>query len=371
MSYRIFTLSPGSTSTKLAVFEDDKCVFNANVSHDPEKLQSFARVSDQLPYRLETILQELGNAGIKIDDMDAFSAYSGGLYSTPTGVFPVSEKILSDCTSGRLFEHPAILGSQIVGSFAKQTGKPAFLVNPPDCDELEDVARISGIDGIYRESHVHVLNQVECAIRAAAQLGKKYEDCNMIVCHIGGGLSITAQRHGRLVDANDVLNGDGPMAPNRSGNVPVIPVIKMCYSGKYSQKEMEQKVAKTGGLLGLVGTDSVLEIKNRIDAGDKWAELVYESFCYQLVKYIGSYACVLEGKVDAIVLTGGVSKDKGLVERVERRCGWIAPVISFGGDFEMEALASGAIRVLSGQEQPKEYTGKPVWSGFDALRLGK
>lgn len=368
MSYKIFTLSPGSTSTKLAVFDGNSSVFKANVSHDPEKLKSFARVSDQLPYRIETIMEELDKNGIKLEEMDAFSAYSGGLYSTATGVYPVNDRILDDCSSGRLFEHPAILGSQIVGSFAKKTGKPAFLVNPPDCDELEDVARISGMEGVYRESHVHVLNQVECAIRAAAKLGKRYEECNFVVCHIGGGLSITAQKRGRLVDANDVLNGDGPMAPNRSGNVPVLPVIKMCYSGKYTQKEMEQKVSKTGGLLGLVGTDSVLEIKERIAADDKWAELVYEAFCYQLAKYIGSYACVLEGKVDAIVLTGGVSKDEGLVERVNKRCGWIAPVISFGGDFEMEALASGAIRVLSGQEQPKEYTGKPVWDGFDFKR---
>jgi butyrate kinase len=202
-------------------------------------------------------------------------------------------------------------------------------------------------------------------MRAAAELGKKYEDCNFVVCHVGGGLSITAQKHGKIVDGNDVLNGDGPMAPNRSGYVPLLPIIKMCFSGKYTEKEMKTKVSKTGGLVSLLGTDNMLEIKNRIARGDKWAKLVYENFAYQLAKYIGSYACVLEGKVDAIVMTGGVSNDADFIANVKRLAGWIAPFIVYGGDFEMEALASGAIRALSGEEDTKEYTGKPVWSGFD------
>lgn len=365
MSYKIFTLSPGSTSTKLAVFEDSKMLFKANVQHDPEKLKSFQRVSDQKPYRVETILSELAANHIAIEEMDAFAAYSGGLVSTPGGIFPVNEKILEDCGSGRLMEHPAILGAQIIGDFAQKTGRPAYLVNPPDVDEFDDVARVTGMKGVYRESHVHVLNQKEVAMRAAGELGKKYEDCNFVVCHVGGGLSITAQKRGRIVDGNDVLNGDGPMAPNRSGYVPLLPIIKMCYSGKYTEKEMKTKVSKTGGLVSLLGTDNMLEIKSRIQNGDKWAGLVYENFAYQLAKYIGSYACVLEGKVDAIVMTGGVSNDPDFIANVKKYAGWIAPMIVYGGDFEMEALASGAIRALSGAEQTKEYTGVPVWSGFE------
>jgi butyrate kinase len=232
-------------------------------------------------------------------------------------------------------------------------------------DEFDDVARVCGIKGIYRESHVHVLNQKEVAMRAAAQLGRAYEECSFVVCHVGGGLSITAQKHGRIVDGNDVLNGDGPMAPNRSGYVPLLPVIEMCYSGKYTEKEMKTKVSKTGGLVSLLGTDNMLEIKSRIESGDRWAKLVYENFAYQLAKYIGSYACVLEGQVDAVVMTGGVSNDEEFIANVKRYAGWIAPFIVYGGDFEMEALASGAIRALTGAEQTKEYTGRPVWSGFD------
>lgn len=370
MGYKIFTLSPGSTSTKLAVFDGEKCLFKANVQHDPEKLKTFARVSEQKPYRVETILENLRKAGIRLEDMDGFAAYSGGLVSTPGGIFPINEKILDDCTSGRLMEHPAILGAQIIDAFAKETGKPAYLVNPPDVDEFDDVARITGIKGIYRESHVHVLNQKEVAMRAARELGRKYEECNFVVCHVGGGTSITAQKQGRIVDANDVLNGDGPMAPNRSGYVPLMPVIKMCCSGKYTLDDMKKMVSKTGGLLGLLGTDNMLEIKERISKGDRWAALVYENFAYQLAKYIGSYACVLGGKVDAIVMTGGVSNDPDFISNVKKYAGWIAPFIIYGGDFEMEALASGAIRALSGAETVKEYTGIPVWSGFD-FELGK
>lgn len=362
---KIFTLSPGSTSTKLAVFEDKDIIFKANVSHDPAKLSSFARVSEQKPYRVETILSVLSENGISIEDMDAFAAYSGGLVSTPGGVFPVNEKIIEDCSSGRLMEHPAILGAQIIDDFAKKTGRPAYLVNPPDVDEFEDIARLTGIKGIYRESHVHVLNQKEVAIRAAEQLGKKYEECSFVVCHVGGGLSITAQKNGRIIDGNDVLNGDGPMAPNRSGYVPLLPVIKMCFSGKYTEADMKAMVSKRGGLISLVGTDDMRAIKARIAEGDKWAALVYEQFAYQLAKYIGSYACVLEGRVDAIVLTGGVSNDVDFVENVKKYAGWIAPFIVFGGDFEMEALAAGAIRALTGEEATKEYTGVPVWEKFD------
>ena len=363
--YRIFTLSPGSTSTKFAVFDDDKRLFKVNITHPAEELKAFKRVNDQLPYRLKAIEEELGKQGIPLDSIDAYAAYSGGIVSTPGGIYPVNDKILEDCTSGRLFEHPAILGAQIIHHFAAEYGKPAYLVNPPDCDEFQDLSRISGIKGIYRESHVHFLNQKEVGRRAAVSLGKKYESCNFVVCHVGGGLSITAQDHGKVIDANDVLNGDGPMAPNRSGYVPLIPVIKMCYSGKYTQKEMEAMVSKTGGLLGLLGTDSTLEIEGRIAKGDKWADLVFRAMAYQLAKYIGSYACVLKGKVDGIVLTGGVSNDKNFVDFITEYTSWIAPIIVLAGDFEMEALAAGLIRALTGEEQTKEYTGIPVWSGFD------
>ena len=363
--YRILTLSPGSTSTKCAVFEDDKMVFKTNVEHDGKVLATFATVNDQLDYRKETILEQLRQNGFSISDMDAFSAYSGGLEPMEGGIYPVNDKILDDARNGRSVRHPAVLGSQLVHAFSVETGKPAFLVNPPDVDEFQDLARVTGIPGVYRECRVHVLNQKEVGMRYAKEIGKPYEECNLVVAHVGGGLSVTAQKHGRIVDSNDVLNGDGPMAPNRSGSVPAVPIIKMCYSQKYTQQEMVDMISKKGGLLGHLGTDSALEIKDRIARGDKYAKLIYDAMAYQLAKFIGSYAVVLGGKVDGILLTGGISKDPYFVEEVRSQVEWIAPVKSFGGDFEMEALASGAIRALSGQEATKEYTGVPVWSGFN------
>lgn len=364
MSYRVFTLSPGSTSTKLAVFEDGRQVFKANVSHDPEVLKTFAQVSDQLDYRYETILSQLVEAGVSLEGVDAFAAYSGGLESMEGGIYPVNDVLLLHSREGRTVKHPAILGAQLIDLLAKQYGGMALLVNPPDVDEFEDLARLTGIKGLYRESRVHVLNQKEVAMRYAAELGKKYEECNFVVAHVGGGLSVTAHRKGRMVDGNDVLNGDGPMAPNRSGSVPVVPIIRMCFSGEYTEAEMVQKISKTGGLVSHLGTDSTMEISKRIENGDAYAKLVYDGMAYQLAKFIGSYAVVLKGEVDGIILTGGVSNDEYFVNFVKDMCGWIAPVKAYGGDFEMEALATGAARVLSGEEATKEYTGKPVWNGF-------
>ncbi|MDK2808421.1 MAG: butyrate kinase [Clostridiales bacterium] len=363
-SYKICTLSPGSTSTKLAVFENETRIFKANVAHDPEKLKEYKEISDQLPYRLETIQSELNHAGISLSDMDAFAAYSGGLESMEGGIYPVNEMILKHSKEGRTVKHPAILGAQLIHIFSEEFKAPAYLVNPPDVDEFEDLARVTGIKGLYRESRVHVLNQKEVAMRYAKELGKKYEDCNFVVAHVGGGLSITAQCKGKIIDGNDVLNGDGPMAPNRSGSVPAVPIIKMCFSGEFTEKEMVAKISKTGGLLGHLGTDSAMEIERRIKDGDAYATLIYDAMAYQLAKAIGSYAVVLKGKVDGIILTGGVSNDKYFVEHVTEYCGFLAPVKVYGGDFEMEALAAGAIRALSGEEETKEYTGIPAWSGF-------
>ncbi len=364
MPYRIFTLSPGSTSTKCAVFEDDKCLFKENISHEPEILKEFPTVNSQRPFRVGVVMAVLHSHGFQLRDMDAFAAYSGGLVSTPGGIFPVNQKMLVDAMSGKVADHPAVLGSQIIGEFSTALGKPAYVIDPPDVDEFDDIARISGIKGIYRESHVHVLNQKEVARRMASELGKRYEDCNFVVCHVGGGLSIAAHKHGRMVDANDVVNGDGPMAPNRSGYVPLMPLVKMCYSGDNTFDDMKALVSKTGGLKSLVGTDDNIALKKLRDEGDGWASLVYDAFAYNLAKYIGSYACVLEGKVDAIIMTGGVSNDEELIAAIEKYCGWIAPVKAYGGDFEMEALAAGAIRALKGEEELLEYTGEPVFSGF-------
>jgi len=250
MSHRILTLSPGSTSTKVAVFDADgkgepTVVLKVNVRHDPAELAAFEYAADQLDYRVKTITDALDEAGLSLADMDAFSGYCGGMGPTKGGIFEITQTVC-DHTLTCGMNHPAILGAPILHSFSQKTGKPAFAVNQPDTDELADVARITGYPGVYRKSHVHCLNQKEVAIRFAHELGIAYDEGNFIVAHVGGGLSVAAHDHGRMVDANDVLEGSGPFAPNRSGDVPLRPVVEMCYAGT-DKREVVSVIGKTGG----------------------------------------------------------------------------------------------------------------------------
>lgn len=363
-SYKVFAINPGSTSTKIAMFEGDKEVFSKNVSHDAEKLKEFKEISDQFDYRKETILKELAEAGQTLEGVDAFSARGGGLVNIEGGVYQVGEKLLEHARVGYTVKHPATLGAQLADAFAKEYGGVAFVVNPPDVDEFTDVARVTGLKGVYRESRIHALNQKEIGIRYAAKLGKKYEDLNLIICHIGGGISVTAHNHGKMVDSNDIANGDGPMAPTRCGQLPVKDVVTMCFSGKYTEKEMREKITKTGGLVDHLGTSDAREVTEMIKNGNQYAKLIYDAMIYEIGKTAGSMAAVLCGKVDGIIFTGGISHDKYVVEKLTEMLSFIAPITVMAGEFEMEALAAGAIRVLSGKEEAKTYTGIPVWNGF-------
>lgn len=363
--YKVFAINPGSTSTKIAMFEGDKEVFSQNISHDAEKLKEFKEISDQFDYRKETILKELAEAGQTLEGVDAFSARGGGLVNIEGGVYQVGEKLLEHARVGYTVKHPASLGAQLADAFAKEYGGVAFVVNPPDVDEFTDVARVTGLKGIYRESRIHALNQKEIGIRYAAKLGKKYEDLNLIICHIGGGISVTAHNHGKMVDSNDIANGDGPMAPTRCGQLPVKDVVTMCFSGKYTEKEMREKITKTGGLVDHLGTSDAREVTEMIKNGNQYAKLIYDAMIYEIGKTAGSMAAVLCGKVDGIIFTGGISHDKYVVEKLTEMLGFIAPITVMAGEFEMEALAAGAIRVLSGKEEAKIYTGIPVWNGFN------
>lgn len=362
-NFKILTLSPGSTSTKVAVFEGSEATFRLNVTHPREELSAFARAADQFEYRKKTIVDALTAHGVALSDLDAFAGYCGAMGPTVGGIFAIDQTVCDHVLNAGV-NHPAILGAPLLFAFSQETGKPAFAVNQPDTDELDNVARITGMPGVYRKSHVHCLNQKECAIRAAAELGTTYDKGNFIVAHIGGGLSVAAHRAGAMVDTNDVLEGSGPFAPNRSGDVPAKPLVKMAFSGSTKQ-ELDALIGKTGGLVGLLGTDDAREIEARIDAGDAWAAVVFEAMAYQVAKAIGSFAATLAGKVGAIVLTGGVSHSKRFVSWITERIGWIAPVKVYAGDFEMDALASGATRALTGQEAVMTYTGRPSWTGFD------
>ncbi len=361
---RIFAINPGSTSTKVALFADEAEVFSANVSHEAAKLKEFPEIRDQFDYRKQTILAELAKRGESLDGVRVFVGRGGGLVGLEGGTYEVNDILLEHARIGFTVKHPATLGSQLAHAFALERGGRAFVVNPPDVDELDEIARVSGFADLPRESRSHPLNQKEVAIRHARRVGKRYEDLNLVVSHIGGGISVTAHRKGRMVDTTDVINGDGPMAPTRSGALPAAGVVKLCFSGRFTEAQMYDRISKDGGLVDHLGSSDAREILRRIKAGDAYAALVYDAMIYQIAKYIGAYATVLEGEVDAILLTGGIANDVYLTTGIRERVNYIAPVHVYAGEFEMEALASGARRVMTGLEEAKTYTGIPVWNGF-------
>ena len=353
-AYKIFTINPGSTSTKIGLFEGEKALFVENVSHDADKLAEFANISEQLPYRRDTINEILEEKGIDLSDVDAFVGRGGGLMAVEGGVYDVGEILLDHARRGANgVQHPAQLGSQLAHEFALKYNKPAFVVNPPDTDELCDLARMTGVKGIYRNVHLHALNLKETAIRHAASMGKKYEECCFIVCHIGGGISVSAHDHGRMIDGNDIVGGEGPMAPTRCGALPVSELLR--YIKDKDPKEVKALCTRTGGFVSHLGTADAKEVTARAKAGDKAAKRVWDAMIYQIIKYIGAMSTVLKGKVDGILLGGGMVHSEDLVKQITDACSWIAPVYAYPGEFELEALAAGACRVLEGQERPRHF----------------
>ena len=363
-NYRILVINPGSTSTKVGLFEGETCVFSKNVSHDAQRLAEIGDVSSQLPYRRDMILDILDQNKVDLAKVDAFVGRGGGLMPCEGGVYQIEEKLLHDARVGANgVQHPAQLGSQLAHEFARFYGnKPAFVVNPPDTDELCDDARMTGIRGVYRNVHLHALNLKETAIRHAKAKGRRYEDCDLIVCHIGGGISISAHQHGRMIDGYDIVGGEGPMTPTRAGAVPVVEVLD--YLKDHDAASTRKLCQRSGGFADLLGTSDALEVCRRAEAGDEAASRAWSAMEYQLVKYIGSMATVLHGNVDGILLGGGMVHNQGLVAYIRDACGWIAPVTAYPGEFELEAMAAGAVRALSGEEEVKHYTGVPVFSGF-------
>ena len=363
---RVLAINPGSTSTKIALFDDYEEVFSATVEHSLKDLKAFADIQSQLDYRAETIEKTIAEKGYAVEDVDVFSGRGGGLLPVSGGVYIVSELLVEHASKGMTGQHPAQLGSQIAKRFSDKYGKRAFVVNPPDVDELCDYARVTGIKGIYRESHIHALNQKEIALRFCASRGLKYEAVNLIICHLGGGISVTAHEKGRMIDSNDIIKGSGPMTPTRAGDMPYTKIIDLAYSGEYTKKELTDKLNKDGGLTDYFGTADVRDVLKMIDSGDKYAEIIFGGMLYQNAKYIGAMAAALKGKVDAVIMTGGISNSKLITGKIEDYIGWIAEVAVMPGEFELEALAAGAIRVSRGEEEAKTYTGVPVWSGFEA-----
>lgn len=365
--YKIFAINPGSTSTKIALIQNEEVLFSKNVSHDAAKLAEFDGISAQMPYRKETIINLLKENNVSLDGISACVGRGGGLFAMEGGTYEVTDLIFAHAKAGENgVQHPAQLGPQLAREFAAEYNCPAFVVNPPDVDEFWDLARMTGLKGVYRKCHLHSLNLKETAIRHAKSQGKKYEEQNYIVCHIGGGISISAHKEGRMVDGFDIVGGEGPMAPTRCGSVPVAELLR--YANGKDYKDVKSICTRSGGLVNHLGTSDALEVSNRAEAGDEYAKMVWDTMVYQICKGIGAMAPVLDGKVDGILLGGGMVHNKGMVATIKERCGSIAEVFAYPGEFEMEAMAAGAIRVLTGEEKTKTYSGKPIFQGFDFVK---
>jgi butyrate kinase len=352
----ILVINPGSTSTKVAVFRDKEPVFTETLRHSTEELSKYKSIIDQFEFRTQAILNMLKEKGISLSEIDAIVGRGGLLKPIESGTYIVNEKMIEDLKKAERGEHASNLGGIIAYTLAKEHDIEAYIVDPVVVDELEDIARITGMPEIEKSSIFHALNQKAIARRLAADLNKKYEEVNLIIAHLGGGISIGAHKHGRVVDVNDALNGEGPFSPERAGGLPVLDLVKLCYSGKYTYQEMKKRLIGQGGIVAHLGTNDVREVYKKIKEGDKKAELVLEAMAYQTAKEIGAMAVVLKGQVDAIGITGGIAYNEDFVKRISERVKFIAPIYVYPGEDEMSALAQGAYRVLSGEEKAKMYS---------------
>ncbi|MCQ1531506.1 butyrate kinase [Lutispora saccharofermentans] len=353
--YRLLIINPGSTSTKIAIYDNEKPVFEETLRHSNDELAPYAAIYDQHEFRKNVILDTLNAKGINITKLSAVVGRGGLLKPMEGGTYVVNEAMLKDLKVGVMGQHASNLGGIIAHEIASSLHIPAYIVDPVVVDELEDVARISGMPEIPRVSIVHALNQKAVARRASKDLGKAYDEVNLIVAHMGGGISVGAHKKGRIVEVNNALDGEGPMSPERAGTLSVVGLAKLCFSGKYTLDEMKKKIVGKGGLVAHLGTNDGREVVKRIEAGDKHAELIYYAMAYQVAKEIGSCAAVLEGKVDAICLTGGLAYDKLLTGWIKEKVEFIAKVLFYPGEDEMIALAQGGLRILRKEEEAKEY----------------
>ena len=355
MAFKILAINPGSTSTKVAVYQDETCIYKSSVRHDTEIIASFDKIIDQYDFRKQAILDALHKSDIEINDLDAVVGRGGMLKPIAGGTYEVNQAMIDYIKEAPRGEHASNLGCVLAKEIGDSVGIPSFIVDPVAVDEMDDLARYTGMPEIRRDSLFHALNQKAVALKAAKDLDKKYHELNLIVAHLGGGISVGAHQKGRVIDVNNALDGDGPMSPERSGSVPLGPLYKMVFSGKYTLKEIQRKNYGQGGLVAYLGTNDGYEIEKRIKAGDEEARFIYEVMCYQIAKEIGSLATVLKGSIDAIVLTGGLAYDRLAVSLIKDRVEFLSKVLVYPGEDEMEALAYGALRVLRNEESAKEY----------------
>ena len=362
---KILAINPGSTSTKVAIMglnmdtKDEKemitQIFSTNIKHSIEKIDEFEKVANQYQWRKQCVLDELKANNINIAEIKYVIGRGGLVKNIPSGIYRINNLMLEDLKIGYNGEHASNLGGLIADDIAKSIGVESFTADPVVVDEMDPIAKVSGHPLFQRKSIFHALNQKAIARTYAKRIGEQYEKLNLIVIHMGGGISVGAHQKGLVVDVNQALNGEGPFSPERSGTLPVVDVIKACFSGDYTEEELNKMVVGKGGFVSYLGTNNALEVEQRIEKGDKEAEFYSSAMAYQIAKEIGSAATVLKGEVDAILLTGGMAYDRPFVQKIAQRVSFIAPVEAFPGEDEMHALAFNIYLMLKGEIPCKDY----------------
>lgn len=355
MPSTILVINPGSTSTKIGVFEDMKELFTEGVNHSAEEISAFPSIAAQYEFREKHIRNTLEKRGFDLKRLSAVVGRGGLLRPIPGGVYAVNESMKADLLSAKYGEHASNLGALIADRLGKELGIPAFIADPVVVDELDELARVSGHKLFQRVSIFHALNQKAVSRRWCRENGRKYEESTIIVAHMGGGVSVGLHKDGRVVDVNNALNGEGPFSPERSGTLPAAQLAKLCFSGKYTEKEVLKMITGQGGLVSFMGSNDMRVAENAFRAGEKEGTLYYSAFIYQVGKAVGALAAAARRKVDAIILTGGIAYGKEVVQGVQEMCGFIAPVVAYPGEGELEALALAGVRALSGEAKVQAY----------------
>lgn len=355
MGYNILAINPGSTSTKIGWFHDDVQIWAESLRHSQEELEPFDSVAAQQNFRLRCIESAVSAHGHRFEDLSAVVGRGGIVDPIPGGTYAVGEVLLRHLQRGKPWEHASNLGGIMGNALSEEWSIPAFIVDPVSVDELDDISRVTGIPELPKRSLVHALNIRAIMRRASRDLGKDWREVNLIVAHLGGGISVAASRWGRIVDVNNA-NEFGPFSPQRAGGVPAGDLLRFCFSGKHSEKEVLRRLVGKGGLVAYLGTDNVQEVARRVAEGDEKASLVYRAMVLQVAREIGACAATLEGDVNAVILTGGVAHDRAFDALVTGRVQWIAPVLVYPGEDELAALADGVLRVLRNEEEALDYS---------------
>ena len=355
MSVKSLIINPGSTSTKIGVFEDETLLFEETLRHSTEEISKYATIFDQKDFRKNIIIDLLKSKEFDVKSLGMVVGRGGMLKPIPGGTYACTDALVKDLEVGVSGQHASNLGGILAREIADEIGVPSFIVDPVVVDELMPIARYSGVPELPRVSIFHALNQKAVAKRYAKETGKKYEDLNLIVVHMGGGVSVGPHKNGKVIDIFNALDGDGAFSPERSGAVPVGALVTMCFSGEYTQAEVYKKLVGNGGFNAYVGTNDMRDVEKMVNEGNEKAAEVRDAFILQMSKNIGAMATVLEGKVDQIIVTGGIAYDKYVVAKLKERCEWIAPFTVYPGEDELLALVQGGLRVLNGEEEAKNY----------------